>query len=141
MGSALLIDKTEQKSRHPRPIELTPGEIRLIESETPRWVIFRTGWDHHFGQPCYFHNHPGLSPATSRLLTTVPIVGVGLDSPGVDPPGAASLEIHCQLADAGRLILENLTGLDQLPVNRFFLIALPLRLALEAAPVRALALF
>lgn len=100
-------------------------------------LVLRTGWDVHWGTDRYA-DHPALTPAAAAQCADEGY-DVGLDAPSPDPHGSADLPAHRALLGANRLLLENLTNLDDLP-RRFRLHAYPLALAdADGAPVRAVA--
>lgn len=100
-------------------------------------LVLRTGWDVHWGTDRYA-DHPALTPAAAARCADEGY-DVGLDAPSPDPRGSADLPAHRALLGANRLLLENLTNLDDLP-RRFRLHAYPLALAdADGAPVRAVA--
>lgn len=102
----------------------------------PRLVL-DTGWARHWGEKRYFTDFPVLTGETARFLADCDLELLGIDTPSLDtPPNPA----HHVLLEAGVLILENLTNLDRIGPDEFYLIALPLRIAgTEASPVRAVA--
>lgn len=107
-------------------------------------LIFRTGWDAHWGTPRY-SDHPYLEPATAERCAEAGY-HVGLDALNPDPtPTAAAaasepsgVPAHHALLGENRFIIENLTGLDEHP-ERVTLHAYPLALGGDGAPVRAVA--
>ncbi|GGL43265.1 cyclase [Halarchaeum grantii] len=109
-------------------------------------VVFRTGFDAHWGTPRY-RDHPYLAPATAReLAERDQHVALDAASPDPSPPaGDADTDddpegysAHHALFEADRLVFENLRDLDALP-SRFRLTAYPLRVEADGAPVRAVA--
>ena len=105
-------------------------------------AVFRTGWDRHWGTDRY-HDHPSLAPAAARACADRGYA-VALDTPSPDPTPTGNaregepdgLPAHHALLGSDLLIVENLTGLDAAP-ERFELLALPLALQGDGAPVRA----
>lgn len=104
-------------------------------------VLFRTGWDSHwetqrYGSP----EHPHLSPAAADRLVEAGAVLVGVDSVNVDGTVDGARPIHSTLLAGGVLIVENLTGLDQLPARGATFTAVPVAFeGLPSWPVRAYA--
>jgi kynurenine formamidase len=107
-------------------------------------LVFHTGWDDHWGTDRY-RDHPYLTAAAGEWCVEHDY-HVATDALNVDPtpsPNASDEEpsgfgAHHALLGAGRLIYENLTGLERLP-SRFELHAYPLALDADGAPVRAVA--
>jgi kynurenine formamidase len=106
-------------------------------------LVLRTGWDGHWGTDRYL-DHPFLAPEAAEWCVDHGY-HVATDALSVDPtPGpnegseSTGLDAHHALLGAGRLIYENLTGLDAVP-SRFRLHAYPLSLDADGSPVRAVA--
>ncbi len=100
-------------------------------------VLFFTGFDQHWGNDHYFDHHPVLSEQTARLLVQKQVKMVGIDFPS---PDYAPYNIHKILLDNQILILENLTNLATLlPYREFELLAFPLKMEADSAPVRVVA--
>lgn len=103
-------------------------------------VLLVTGWDIRWGDAAAYLNLnstgqpqvPGFDPAAARLLLNERrVAGLGLDAPGkVFLP-----------ADGYRLLLENLTNLEQLPPTGTTVVIGALKLqAAQSSPARVLAL-
>ncbi|MDZ8136118.1 MAG: cyclase family protein [Nostoc sp. DedQUE04] len=113
-------------------------------------VILNTGWQKKWLDKSAFLNHdaqgiphfPGFgSDATQFLLDERQIVGVGIDTHGVDPGQDNSFTINRLVLEKPRIVLENLTNLDQLPPKGTTLAIAPLRLrGGSGSPVGVLAL-
>jgi kynurenine formamidase len=106
-------------------------------------LVFRTGWDDHWGTERYL-DHPYLAREAAEWCVAHDY-HVATDALSVDPtpsPNARAtstgLDAHHALLGAGCLIYENLTGLDAVP-SRFRLHAYPLSLDADGSPVRAVA--
>ncbi|MBE8966149.1 cyclase family protein [Nostocales cyanobacterium LEGE 12452] len=100
-------------------------------------VILNTGWQKKWFDKSAFLNHdsqgiphfPGFgSDATQFLLDERQIIGVGIDTHGVDPGQDNSFAINRLVLEKSRIVLENLTNLDQLPAKGTTLAIAPLRL-------------
>ncbi len=100
-------------------------------------AILNTGWQKKWLDKSAFLNHdaqgiphfPGFgSDATQFLLDERQIVGVGIDTHGVDPGQDNSFTINRLVLEQPRIVLENLTNLDQLPPKGTTLAIAPLRL-------------
>jgi kynurenine formamidase len=107
-------------------------------------LVLHTGWDDHWGTDRY-RDHPFLTREAAAWCADHGS-HVATDALSVDPtpsPNAGEEEpdgfvAHDALLGAGRLVYENLTGLDRLP-SRFTLHAYPLAVDADGAPVRAVA--
>lgn len=89
-------------------------------------VILNTGWQKKWSDKSAFLNHdaqgiahfPGFgSDATQFLLNERQIAGVGIDTHGVDPGQDNSFATNRLVLEQRRIVLENLTNLDQLPAK------------------------
>lgn len=87
-------------------------------------VLLRTGWqakwqDHKafFNQDAQGKMHfPGFGGDTTQfLLEERGIAGIGIDTHGVDPGHDETLVTNKQVLEQPRIVLENLTNLEQLP--------------------------
>jgi kynurenine formamidase len=125
------------------PADETPGEIPdtildNLDLEDVDYLIFRTGWERHFGTPRYYACWPYFAVDLAKRLTGENLKGIGLDTPSADPLGGRL--VHELLAAAGLVNVENLAHLGQLPDEPFEFMAFPLKLfGAEASPVRAVA--
>lgn len=135
---AVVADCTDLGAREAIPA------ARVLESDAD-CVLFRTGWDRHWGTERY-RDHPYLSVAAAeRCVEAGYAVGVDAFSPDPTPPvdgdgdapaGRDAFAAHHALLGAGLLVFENLTNLHAVP-ERFELRALPISLDGDGAPVRA----
>ena len=164
---ARLVDCTEVGAREAVELADLADEIREEGDPTSgtenEMLVFRTGWDAHWGTDRYF-DHPYLSRRVAAWCANRGY-HVGLDALSPDPSPSdeneavdataeedstggvdASAEpdgvpAHRELLGSERFVLENLTGLGDLPA-RFELRAYPLSLADgDGSPVRAVAVW
>lgn len=102
------------------------------------FLLLHTGWSERWGDPSYFEGFPFLGSDAARLLSSMGLKGVGIDSPSVDAPDGEEYPVHRELFGCGMVIFENLTGLLPLLGRSFLFSALPLPFGgAEASPVRA----
>ena len=120
-------------------------------------LVLHTGWDRHWGTDDYL-DHPyltgeaaarcaeaGLHVATDALSvdptprTDGAMPGATPADEGVDDADPDGVPAHHEILGRGRLIVENLRGLDCTPA-RFTLAAYPLAVDADGAPVRAVGL-
>ena len=109
-------------------------------SGLPAIVVVDTGWARHFGTDRALR-HPALGVEAARLLVERGMHVLGVDTLSPDPTDAAGTSdfpVHEVVLGGDGLIVENLTGLDDLPA-RVRIGIFPLRLAGDGAPVRAVA--
>jgi kynurenine formamidase len=106
-----------------------------------RAVLFRTGWDRHWGTDAYgAAGHPFLPPETTEALLAGGAALVGIDSVNIDGTETGDRPVHTALLGAGILIVEHLTGLAGLPARPFTFTAVPVKVAgMGTFPVRAFA--
>lgn len=111
----------------------TPADLLQAISESR--VLLRTG-----SQPdkvAFPPDFVALSPELVEHLAELGVTTVGVDTPSVDPGDSKDLPAHKAFLRTGVCIIEGL-ALDGVPVGRYELIALPLRLVgFDASPVRA----
>jgi kynurenine formamidase len=149
---AHLVDCSEVDAREPIDSEALP-EIpeKPAKPENPdaEMVIFRTGWDDYWGTDRYF-DHPYLT-ADAAAECAERGLHVGLDALSPDlslsenekedesSTETEGVPAHHELLGRGLFVVENLTGLADLP-ERFELRAYPLALVeADGSPVRAIA--
>ncbi|MCU1493198.1 MAG: putative cyclase [Acidimicrobiaceae bacterium] len=104
-------------------------------------VIFRTGWDAHWGTDRYGDiDHPHLTVACAEELVARGVALVGIDSVNIDSTATGERPAHSTLLSVGIPIVEHLTVLHQLPSTgaRFFAVP-PAVHGLATFPVRAFA--
>jgi len=100
-------------------------------------VLLYTGWQEKWFDKNAFLNQdsqgimhfPGFSgEATQFLLNERQIAGIGIDTHGVDPGRDTSFTTNHLVLEQPRIVLENLTNLDQLPPKGTTLVIGVLRL-------------
>jgi kynurenine formamidase len=113
-----------------------PGTILLL------W----TGWSAWYGSDAYL-DHPFLTPAACEALLALGVRTIGLDTMSVDETpvgpvhGPTPLPCHHLIADAGGVVVENLTHLELVDFPHPFVCMLPLRLTgADGSPIRAVAM-
>ena len=107
--------------------DLAPGDI----------VLFDTGTSDRFHDASYYKDYPVLSLEMVELLVQAQVKMVGLDTGSAD--NQDGFPVHKALLQAEILIIENLTNLEPLRDREFDVYALPLKLALDGAPARVIA--
>ena len=153
VAPAVVIDKSAESERNPDYL-LTVGDARAFEAEhgpLPEggWLLFRTGWDARAHDEKLFLNYgsnPGFDAECSRWLAQEsPIVGVGVETVGIDAGAAAGFDppfpLHNYLLGAGKYGVTQLANLASLPPTGALFVVAPLKLTSgTGSPVRALAL-
>ena len=141
IGPAWVIDLTPVEPRELLTVEHL-GDYADRISEGAR-ILLRTDWSHRHGTSEYRDGLPRIGIALAEWL-----VARGVSLIGVEPPSVADVNdreeltaVHRTLLEAGVVIVEGLTNLDQLTGDRVEFIVLPLRVAGgDGAPVRAIAI-
>jgi kynurenine formamidase len=104
-------------------------------------VVFRTGWDRHFGTEAYgAGGHPHLTAEAVEALVARRPALVGIDSVNIDDTATGERPAHTGLLGAGIYVLEHLTNLDALDGAEWALYAVPVKVrGMGTFPVRAFA--
>jgi kynurenine formamidase len=100
-------------------------------------VIFDTQYSYHFKKPEYFTDYPVMSEEVALYLVEKGVKMVGLDTCSAD--NQADFPVHKILLSSDILIIENLTNIEQLTDHSFTVYALPIKLDLDGAPSRVIA--
>jgi kynurenine formamidase len=152
--SAVVINIREKASQNPDAI-LTVNDIKDWEEQhdiipANSMILLYTGWQEKWHNPIDFLNidtegklhFPGFgSEATQFLIEQRNIMGVGIDTHGVDPGFDHSFNTNKIILKNNGFVLENLTNLDQLPATKITLIIGILKLTGgSGSPVSVLAL-
>ena len=95
-------------------------------------VLIHTGYDRWYNTPGY--DRPYLSLGSIEWLVDVRIACIGIDASGIERYRAEAQPGHLMLFEAGIPVIEELTNLDELKSERFFLSACPFPCT---APIRA----
>ena len=145
-GPAVLVDVRGLTARSPIGATALDGVRELLAPGVV--VLLVTGWSRHWGDPAY-QGHPWPTVELAARLVAAGVRTVGIDALSVDltpdDPATAALTTHLELAAAGCVIAENLTGLEPLLQAqdrgaRITVSLLPLRIASgDGSPVRAVA--
>lgn len=114
----------------------TIGPDAVPDDPSAEMVVFRTGWDEEWGTD-RMTDHPALAPEAARLCAERGYA-VATDALSPDPTGGESVPAHRAILGAGLPIVENLRNLGSVP-ERFELLAFPVRVDADGAPVRAVA--
>lgn len=99
-------------------------------------VLLYTGWQNKWWDKTAFLNadasgdlhFPGFSKDATRFLLQRQIAGVGIDTHGVDSGQDTTFVTNRLVLEKPRIVLENLTNLDQLPIRGTTLVIGILRL-------------
>jgi arylformamidase len=104
-------------------------------------VLIHTGWSEHWNTPAYLNDHPFLTREAATYLRDQGAYLVGIDSHNIDDTRSRnSRPVHTILLRNDVLIVEHLTGLEQLPDDKFLFSAIPPKVrGMGTFPVRAFA--
>ena len=160
IGPAFVVDVTKQAAANPDYL-VTPEDIENAEEAVDRKIpegailLIRTGFSSRWpdaakylgtaerGEAAVANLHfPGVHPQAARfLLNSRKINALGIDTASIDFGQSKTYETHQILYDANIPGLENLTGLDNLPVIGATVVALPMKIkGGSGAPLRAIAI-
>lgn len=114
-------------------------------------VLVDTGWSARWGDPAAYlgtrpgeirMHFPGISLEAARFLAeTRGVIGLGIDTPGIDGGMDEQLSVNAYWLSGRRYHLENLTSLDQLPPTGAIVVVGVLKMEKSSGgPARILAL-
>jgi kynurenine formamidase len=153
IGEACVIDVREKVARNPDYLvsarDIRDFENRYGQIPSGAFVIARTGWEERWNDPKRYINQdekgvmhfPGFGVDAAKLLLERNIAGVGIDTLSIDHGPSQDFAVHKLLNGAGKIGIENLANLRELPPRGATLIvgALKIRDG-SGAPARVLAL-
>lgn len=132
VGQALVIDCRLFKQ------EIPLGYIENFDYSEIDFVLLQTGWDKHWGREAYFSSFPALSKEAALYLADQNLKGLGVDCISVDLMDNHDFTVHKILLSKDMVMIENLSGLDQMPIE-FMLHVLPLKIKeADGSPIRAI---
>jgi kynurenine formamidase len=100
-------------------------------------VFVYTDYAKKYKTPEYYEGYPKISEGFGKEMVKRGVKIVGMDIIGPDEPPYPT---HKVLLGSGVLIIENLANLDKLlGIKKFEVVALPMKLRADAAPVRVIA--
>jgi arylformamidase len=127
-------------AREPGLLPLAELEPQLEQVRPGDLVFLHSGNGVRYGTDAYWTGWSYPDAGASRALVDRGISGIGFDGPSADPVDTQDYGLHRIWLEAGRLILENLSNLDQLPPRAPVVVA-PLKVRrANGAPARVLAL-
>lgn len=110
--------------------------IKKLDIREGDIVLFHTGMSSRYHEPAYFEDYPAMPEDLAHHFVEKKIKIVGMD---MCSPDKSPFPVHKILLGGGVLIIENLTNLDQLAGKSFRIHAYPIKLEIDAAPVRVVA--
>ncbi|MGI5962957.1 MAG: cyclase family protein [Lawsonibacter sp.] len=134
----LKLKKGEQETIEPEDLE--PAKLKQGDR-----LLISTGWGKQWGSKKFYFDFPYFSQAAVMYLVEKKVWLVGMDIPAPEPMGLPAGDPrknwnHKAFFRGDVFIVEGMANLDQIPVNEFQLIVLPLRARnMDGFPVRAVA--
>lgn len=129
-GQALVIDATEVGENQPIPLDLV--KLRGAGLASGEIALIRTDWsDRMWGSfPDYYLRSPYCPPETARWLVDRGVKAVGFDcfseyAARLVDFGSEDFVVHKTVLEAGAILMQQLTGLSQLPTEEKFLFFAP----------------
>ena len=132
---------------------LTVEQVLAHEAEHGRVpegcaVFLRTGWEEHhtdaerYAGPPGDLRFPGFGAESAQLLVDRGVVGLGIDTLGIDAGCATSFPVHKEVSHPrGVWHLENLVGLSSMPASgAWVVVGVPKLVGGSGCPARVIAL-
>ncbi len=113
----------------PHLAKIREGDLLLLHSDNAR----------NWGSDAYWTGWRYPDADASRALVETGLSGIGFDGPSADPVDTTTFDLHKIWLGAGRLIIENMTNLGELP-ERVQVVVAPMKVrAANGAPARIFA--
>lgn len=112
------------------------NKIKEVDIRVGDIVLFNTGMSEIYNTANYFEGYPAISEEVAHYLVDKKVKMVGVDTCSVDHEEFIT---HKILLGSEILIIENLTNLEELAGEEFKIYAFPLKLQIDASPVRVVA--
>jgi arylformamidase len=126
--------------RAPGPMTLAELQPQLAKVRAGDVVFLFSDNARNYGSDAYWTGWSYPDAEAAHALIECGISAIGFDGPSADPVDSTTYELHRVWLSAGRMIVENVANLDQLP-ERTQLVMAPLKLeGANGAPVRLFAL-
>ena len=134
---AVTIDLT---SREPGPVGPADLDGQLDQVLAGDLVLFRSGNARNWGTDAYWHDWCYPDALAAKALIDRDVAGIGFDGPSADPVDTDEYELHRLWLGAGKIIIENLASLAELP-DRCRIVVAPLKVRnANGGPARVFAL-
>jgi kynurenine formamidase len=135
---AVRIDVSRRDPHGPIPLAELEPELERVQAGDI--VLFYSDNARNYGTDAYWTGWSYPDADASRALIERGISAVGFDGPSADPVDSTTFDLHRIWLSAGRMILENVNNLDQLP-DRAQVVVAPMKVArANGAPTRIFAL-
>jgi kynurenine formamidase len=138
-GRGMVIDCREFLPAALIPREyLTTYEKKIADAD---FLLIYTGMDRFWKTEDYIKSFPVLMTESAEYLSQFSIKGIGIDALSLDSTESKEYQNHITFLSKGTIIIENLTGLEQLLDKKFFFTCFPLKIENgDGSPVRACAI-
>ena len=134
---AVTIDVSQREHGAIGLAEIEPYLARVRERDL---VFLYSDNARNYGDDAYWTGWSYPDAEAARALIERGISGIGFDGPSADPVDSTTFDLHHVWLSAGRLILENLTNLGELPA-RVSVVVAPMKVReANGAPARIFAL-
>ncbi len=134
---AVTIDLT---GHEPGPVGRADLDGRLDQVQAGDLVLFRSDNARNWGTDAYWHGWCYPDTTAARALIDRDVAGIGFDGPSADAVDTDDYELHRLWLGAGKIIIENLASLAELP-DRCRIVVAPLKVRrANGGPARVLAL-
>jgi arylformamidase len=135
---AIRIDVSHRDPHGAIPLDEIRGQLDDVRAGDI--VLFYSNNARNYGTDAYWTGWSYPDADASRALIERGVSAVGFDGPSADPVDTTTFDLHRTWLSAGRMILENVNNLDQLP-ERAQLVVAPMKVArANGAPTRIFAL-
>jgi len=122
------------------PVTLAELESDIEQVRAGDIVLFYSNNARNYGTNAYWTGWSYPDADAARALIERGVSAVGFDGPSADPVDSTTFDLHRVWLGAGRMILENVNNLDQLPARAQIVVA-PMKVAAaNGAPARIFAL-
>ncbi len=122
------------------PLTLEDVQPYLEQIRADDFVFICSGNDVNWGKAAYWTGWCYPDAQASRAIIAREVSGIGFDGPSADPVDTTTFDLHKVWLGAGRLIIENLSNLTQLPPRTPVVVA-PMKVrGANGAPARVFAL-
>jgi len=136
---ALTIDVSALEPGPVSPADLGSQFSQLGQVRPGDIVLFRSDNAANWGTDAYWQGWCYPDAALAQALIDAGVSGVGFDGPSADPVDSSDYPLHHIWLSAGKIIIENLASLAELPARCRIVVA-PLKVAgANGGPARVLA--
>lgn len=104
------------------------------------YLLIYTEWAKYWNNEEYFKNYPIISKEVVKKIAESHLKGIGIDCISPDSYDSHKLESHKLILSADKIIVENLCSLENILNKEFYFSCMPLKIAIDGCPVRAVAI-